>query len=79
LGLRSRESIKPWWRSAVIATRIGHSLEEFAAAAFAEVKLDCDNVDIDQSPMRPSDIACSLGTPARPRVCEIGALIVSAE
>jgi GDPmannose 4,6-dehydratase len=60
--LRSRDSIKPWWKSVVIAPRIAPSLEEFAAAAFAEVKLDWrDHVDIDQSLMRPSDIACSLG------------------
>jgi GDPmannose 4,6-dehydratase len=46
----------------VIATGVAHSLEEFAAAAFAEVELDWrDHVDIDQSLMRPSDIACSLG------------------
>jgi GDPmannose 4,6-dehydratase len=50
----------------VIATGVAHSLEEFVAAAFAEVGLDWrDRVDYDASLARPSDIASSLGDPTR--------------
>jgi GDPmannose 4,6-dehydratase len=50
----------------VIASGVSHSLEEFAAAAFAEVGLDWrDHVDHDPALKRPSDIACSLGDPAK--------------
>ncbi len=50
----------------VIASGVSHSLEEFVAAAFAEVGLDWrDHVDHDPALKRPSDIACSLGDPAK--------------
>ena len=46
----------------VIATGESHTLEEFVAAAFAEVNLDWrEHVDVDQSLFRPSDIAYSRG------------------
>jgi len=41
----------------VVATGVAHSLEEFVAAAFAQVGLDWrDRVDYDASLARPSDI-----------------------
>ncbi len=50
----------------VISSGASHSLEEFVAAAFAEVGLNWrDHVDYDASLKRPSDIACSLGDPAK--------------
>ena len=50
----------------VIASGVSHSLEEFVAAAFAEVGLDWrDHVDRDPALKRPSDIGCSLGDPAK--------------
>ena len=50
----------------VIASGVSHSLEEFVAAAFAEVGLDWrDHVDYDQSLKRPSDIAYSAADPAK--------------
>jgi GDPmannose 4,6-dehydratase len=74
----------------VIATGVAHSLEEFVAAAFAEVGLNWrDRVDYDASLARPSDIAFSLGDPTRaarvlgwrPTVCfaEIVARMMRAE
>ena len=74
----------------VVATGVAHSLEEFVAAAFAEVGLDWrDRVDYDASLARPSDIAFSLGDPTRaarvlgwrPTVCfaEIVARMMRAE
>jgi GDPmannose 4,6-dehydratase len=50
----------------VIATGVPHSLEEFVAAAFAEVGLDWrDHVDLDGSLKRPNDISYSAGDPAK--------------
>ena len=52
----------------VIGSGVSHSLEEFVAAAFAEVGLDWrDHVDQDKSLKRPSDIAYSVGDPAKAR------------
>jgi GDPmannose 4,6-dehydratase len=52
----------------VIASGVSHSLEEFVAAAFAEVGLDWrDHVDLDGSLKRPNDIAYSAGDPAKAR------------
>jgi GDPmannose 4,6-dehydratase len=46
----------------VIATGESHTVEEFVAAAFAEVGLDWRaHVDIDKSLFRPTDIRCSRG------------------
>jgi GDPmannose 4,6-dehydratase len=74
----------------VIASGVAHSIEEFVAAAFAEVRLDWrDHVDYDASLLRPSDILYSLGDPTkaaqvldwRPKVqfAEIVARMVRAE
>jgi GDPmannose 4,6-dehydratase len=74
----------------VIASGVSHSLEDFLAAAFAEVSLDWrEYVDHDAALERPSEIACSLGNPAkahahlgwRPKVAfrEIVARMVRAE
>ena len=50
----------------VIATGHAHSLEDFVAAAFAEVDLDWgDHVDFDAGLVRPSDIECSVGDASR--------------
>jgi GDPmannose 4,6-dehydratase len=50
----------------VIASGVAHSLEQFAAAAFAEVDLDWqDHVDFDAGLQRPSDISHSLGDPSK--------------
>jgi GDPmannose 4,6-dehydratase len=50
----------------VIASGVSHSLEEFVEGAFTEVALNWrDYVDHDSSLQRPSDIACSLGDPAK--------------
>jgi GDPmannose 4,6-dehydratase len=50
----------------VVATGIAHSLEEFVAAAFAEVGLDWHaHVDLDPALRRPSDIAFSVGDAAK--------------
>jgi GDPmannose 4,6-dehydratase len=50
----------------VIATGESHSLEEFVAAAFAEVGLDWrDHVEIDPEFFRPTDIAVSRGNPKK--------------
>ncbi len=50
----------------VIATGRAHSLEDFVAAAFAEVGLDWrDHVDFDAGLVRPSDIECSVGDATR--------------
>jgi GDPmannose 4,6-dehydratase len=50
----------------VIASGLAHSLEEFVAAAFAEVKLDWrEHVDHDASLARPADITVSLGDATR--------------
>lgn len=52
----------------VIATGKPHTLEEFVAAAFAEVGLDWhSHVDIEANLKRPSDITYSAGDPARAR------------
>jgi len=49
----------------VIASGESHSLEEFVAAAFAEVDLDWrEHTDYDASLERPSDIVHSLGDPS---------------
>ena len=46
----------------VIASGVAHSLEEFVAAAFAEVELDWRaHIDYDPSLKRPSDIRSSTG------------------
>ena len=50
----------------VIATGESHTVEEFVAAAFAELGLDWHNhVDIDRSLFRPTDIRYSRGNPAK--------------
>jgi GDPmannose 4,6-dehydratase len=50
----------------VIASGVSHSLEEFVAAAFAEVGLDWRAyVDYDPSLKRPSDIPASSGDPTK--------------
>ena len=50
----------------VLASGISHSLEEFVAAAFNEVKLDWrDHVDHDPALARPSEIARSAGNAAK--------------
>jgi GDPmannose 4,6-dehydratase len=50
----------------VIASGVSHSLEEFVAAAFAEVGLDWRaHVDYDPSLKRPSDIWTSVGDPSK--------------
>ena len=50
----------------VVASGTAHSLEDFAAAAFAKVGLDWrDHVDYDPSLRRPSDILYSLGDPTK--------------
>jgi GDPmannose 4,6-dehydratase len=50
----------------VVASGVGHSLEEFVATAFAEYGLHWrDYVDYDPSLARPSDIMCSIGDPTR--------------
>jgi GDPmannose 4,6-dehydratase len=52
----------------VIATGESHSLEEFAATAFAQVGLDWrDHVIIDPSLFRPTEIAISRGNPRKSR------------
>jgi GDPmannose 4,6-dehydratase len=52
----------------VIASGASHSLEQFVAAAFAEVGLDWrEHVDHDPSLKRPSDITHSVGDPAKAR------------
>ena len=52
----------------VIATGESHTVEQFVAAAFAEVGLDWrERVDIDRSLFRPSDIRYSRGNPAKAR------------
>jgi GDPmannose 4,6-dehydratase len=48
----------------VIATGETHTLEEFAAAAFAELDLDWrEHVEVDRSLFRPADIRYSRGNP----------------
>lgn len=50
----------------VIATGTAHTLKDFLAAAFSEVGLDWrDYVDQDPALARPSDIAFSVGDPAK--------------
>jgi len=50
----------------VIATGTAHSLEDFVAAAFAELGLDWrKHVDFDAALTRPSDITCSVGNAHR--------------
>lgn len=50
----------------VVASGVAHSLEEFAATAFAAVGLNWrDYVDHDSSLVRSSDIMCSLGDPSK--------------
>ena len=50
----------------VIATGESHTVEEFVAAAFAEVGLDWrEHVDIDRSLFRPTDICYSRGNAAK--------------
>jgi GDPmannose 4,6-dehydratase len=50
----------------VVASGISHSLEDFVAAAFNEVKLDWrDHVDHDPSLARPSEITRSVGNAAK--------------
>ena len=50
----------------VIASGVGHSLEEFVAAAFSEIGLDWrDHVDFDPTLARPSDIGRSVGDARR--------------
>ncbi len=52
----------------IIATGVSHSLEEFVAAAFAEVGLNWrDYVDYDASFKRPNEIQCSSGDPTKAR------------
>jgi GDPmannose 4,6-dehydratase len=74
----------------VVASGVSHSLEEFVAAAFAEVGLDWrEHVDYDASLKRPSDISCSaadptkakqiLGWSAKLQFAEIAARMVRAE
>jgi GDPmannose 4,6-dehydratase len=65
----------------VIASGVSHSLEEFVAAAFAEVGLDWrEHVDHDPSLKRPSDIACSAADPAKAkRVLHWGAKVAFEE
>jgi GDPmannose 4,6-dehydratase len=50
----------------VVASNEAHSLEDFVSAAFTEVGLDWrDHVESDPAIARPSDIAHSLGNPAK--------------
>ena len=50
----------------VIASGVAHSLEQFAAAAFAEAGLDWqEHVDFDAGLQRPSDISHSVGDPSK--------------
>jgi GDPmannose 4,6-dehydratase len=50
----------------VIASDVSHNLEEFVAAAFAEVGLDWRaHVDYDPSLKRPSDISFSIEDPTK--------------
>jgi len=74
----------------VIATGETHTLEEFVAAAFAELDLDWhEHVDIDRSLLRPSDIRYSrgdaekakriLGWEAKTRFRELVRILVNAE
>jgi GDPmannose 4,6-dehydratase len=50
----------------VVASGVGHSLEEFVATAFAAVGLNWrDHVDYDSSLVRSSEIMCSLGDPSK--------------
>src|SRR6266403_623376 len=50
----------------VVASGAAHSIEEFVSIAFAEVGLNWrDRVDYDSSLVRPSDIMCSFGDPAK--------------
>ena len=53
-------------RDYVIATGESHTIEEFAAAAFAEFGLDArEHIAIDRTLLRPADIRYSRGNPAR--------------
>jgi len=55
-------------RDYVLATGESHTVEELAAAAFAEVGLDHhDHVVVDPALFRPSDLGYSRGNPARAR------------
>jgi GDPmannose 4,6-dehydratase len=74
----------------VIATGESHTVEEFVAAAFAELGLDWQkHVDIDHSLFRPADIRCSrgdaskakrdLGWEAETKFAELVRLLVRAE
>ena len=55
-------------RDYVLATGESHTVEELAAAAFAEVGLDHrDHVVVDPTLFRPSDLDYSRGNPARAR------------
>ena len=50
----------------VVASGRAHSLEEFVAAAFAQLDLDWRaHVDFDPALQRPADIACSIGDASR--------------
>jgi GDPmannose 4,6-dehydratase len=50
----------------VVASGVGHSLEEFVATAFAAISLNWrDHVDYDPSLVRSSDIMYSLGDPSK--------------
>jgi GDPmannose 4,6-dehydratase len=50
----------------VIATGEAHSIADFAEAAFAHFGLNAkEHIDIDESLLRPSDIAWSCGNPAK--------------
>jgi GDPmannose 4,6-dehydratase len=50
----------------VVATGQAHSLEEFAAAAFAELDLDWrEHCAFDETLLRPTDIGAGLGNPAK--------------
>src|SRR6185436_11672937 len=52
----------------VIATGESHTVEDFVAAAFAEVGVDWrERVDVDRTLFRPSDIRYSRGNPAKAR------------
>jgi len=52
----------------VIATGESHTVDEFAAAAFAEFGLDHrDHIAVDRALLRPSDIHYSRGNPALAR------------
>lgn len=54
----------------LIATGESHSLEEFVAEAFANVQLDWrDHVEYDQTLLRPTDIICGKGNPAKAKLC----------